>query len=151
MTILNKVIIYITRPSAAGDELLVFDHRGMPEAGTQVPAGSVEDGESSEAAAVRELHEESGLSDIALVGPIDAYDWTNPTTGNVHRRKVFRAHVIGLPDAWEHTVHGEGDDAGMIFDYRWVPLAGASDLLQADQGQSISKIGRAAPLNTTRT
>ena len=26
------------------------------------------------------------------------------------------------PDAWDHVVQGEGDDAGLTFHYRWVPI-----------------------------
>src|SRR5688572_19977399 len=99
MAILHKVIIYVTRTGRDGaDELLVFDHRDMPDAGTQVPAGTVEDGEAYPAAAVRELHEESGLANVALSGPIDTYVWVNPHSGNSHHRQVFHAHLDGLPD-----------------------------------------------------
>jgi hypothetical protein len=27
-----------------------------------------------------------------------------------------------LPDEWKHTVEGEGDDAGLVFHYRWAPI-----------------------------
>jgi hypothetical protein len=26
------------------------------------------------------------------------------------------------PDTWEHVVHGDGDDAGLVFHYRWEAL-----------------------------
>jgi hypothetical protein len=54
---LTKALAYITRPmdQAHGETgLLVFDHRDDPEADTQVPPGTVEAGESVEAALVRE-------------------------------------------------------------------------------------------------
>lgn len=140
MATIEKVIIYITRTSARGDELLVFDHRDEPDAGTQVPAGTVDPGESFAVAAVRELHEESGLANIPLNGPIDAYDWLNPTTGNLHVRQVYHAAVSGLPDAWHHEVHGGGDDAGRVFVYRWIALADAVDGLAGHQGRSIAKL-----------
>ncbi|MEU8898628.1 hypothetical protein [Nocardia sp. NPDC048505] len=40
-----RVAAYVIR-DRGGAELLVFDHVGMPEAGTQVPADGVEAGES---------------------------------------------------------------------------------------------------------
>jgi hypothetical protein len=38
-----KVLAYITRNSSR--EVLVFDHRDKPQAGVQVPAGTVDEGE----------------------------------------------------------------------------------------------------------
>ena len=46
-----KVTALITRPGAGGPELLVFDH-GL--AGIQLPAGTVDEGESFATAALRE-------------------------------------------------------------------------------------------------
>ncbi|MBN1668895.1 MAG: NUDIX domain-containing protein, partial [Anaerolineales bacterium] len=58
----QKVACYITR----GNQLLVFDHPHSPEAGTQVPGGTVDPGEPLELAALREAREESGVQDLAL-------------------------------------------------------------------------------------
>ena len=58
----KKVVAYNTR----GDELLVFTHREFPEAGVQVPAGTVEEGETLDAAVLREVHEETGLPPTAV-------------------------------------------------------------------------------------
>ena len=27
-----------------------------------------------------------------------------------------------VADTWEHVVHGDGDDAGLVFRYRWEPV-----------------------------
>ena len=50
-SIINKVLAYVTR----GDRLLVFKHRDFPEAGLQVPAGTIEEGESPHDAVLREV------------------------------------------------------------------------------------------------
>jgi 8-oxo-dGTP pyrophosphatase MutT (NUDIX family) len=65
---IEKVTLFITRETAGGVELLILRH---PYAGNQLPAGTVEAGESPGSAARREGHEETGLSDLVnwrLVG-----------------------------------------------------------------------------------
>jgi 8-oxo-dGTP pyrophosphatase MutT (NUDIX family) len=54
----TKVVIYATW----GDRLLVFRQPDFPDAGIQVPGGTVEDGERIEEAAAREFKEETGLA-----------------------------------------------------------------------------------------
>ena len=51
--------MYVTR---GDDDLLVLEHTAdYPNARTQVPAGGVDPGECPDAAAIRELFEETGL------------------------------------------------------------------------------------------
>lgn len=56
---LEKVTACVLRIGESGQELLVFKH---PTAGFQLPAGTVEKGETPEFAVVREVWEETGLS-----------------------------------------------------------------------------------------
>jgi len=56
--ILPKVAAFITRETASGLELLLLAH---PYAGTQLPAGTVEENEDLRDAALREVREETGL------------------------------------------------------------------------------------------
>jgi 8-oxo-dGTP pyrophosphatase MutT (NUDIX family) len=58
-----KVTAFITRQSQAGYELLLFEH---PHAGIRIPAGTVESGESPEAAVMREAAEETGLTGLTI-------------------------------------------------------------------------------------
>jgi 8-oxo-dGTP pyrophosphatase MutT (NUDIX family) len=60
-------ILKVTIFAVNQDRVLVFDH---PLAGTQFPAGTVDLGESSESAAMRELTEETGIQvkDVAYLG-----------------------------------------------------------------------------------
>jgi ADP-ribose pyrophosphatase YjhB (NUDIX family) len=62
-----RVLAYVTRQREGRIELLVFDQQGDPEAGTQVPAGRLDPGESLEEGLLRELHEESGLERVRIV------------------------------------------------------------------------------------
>ena len=61
--IIEKVTAFVIRKAAAGDELALFQH---PYAGIQVPAGTVEEGEAPEVAALREAFEETGLSPLSI-------------------------------------------------------------------------------------
>jgi 8-oxo-dGTP pyrophosphatase MutT (NUDIX family) len=65
--ILEKVTVFVTRLAPHGHELLLFEH---PNAGIQIPAGTVEPNESPEAAAIREAYEETNLklARPALIG-----------------------------------------------------------------------------------
>lgn len=116
---IHKVIAYITRNENA--QLLVFDHRDHADAGTQVPAGTVEDGEAVEAALWREVQEESGLTaeQLRLVRKLaERMDDAGRTT-----RHIFHlAALADLPKTWAHSVQGAGDDNGLVFIYRWETL-----------------------------
>ncbi|HEY9290887.1 MAG TPA: NUDIX domain-containing protein [Microlunatus sp.] len=60
----RKVTVYVIRNVAGDPELVTFWH---PGGGRQIPAGTVEPGESYDAAALREAGEETGLTDIELI------------------------------------------------------------------------------------
>jgi ADP-ribose pyrophosphatase YjhB (NUDIX family) len=118
----HRVVAYVTRERDGRRELLVFDHRDDPAVGTQVPAGRLEAGEDLEAGLLRELHEESGLEDVRVVRTLDEWDGAELGHGRGYRNHAYELEAPGAPDTWEHTVFGDGDDAGFVFRYRWEPL-----------------------------
>ena len=61
--IVEKVTAFITRRSTEGRDLLLFEH---PNAGIQIPAGTVEKGERPEEAVLREAAEETGLASLSI-------------------------------------------------------------------------------------
>ena len=61
--IVEKVTAFIIRESKDGQELLLFEH---PNAGVQIPAGTVEDDETPEEAVIREATEETGLTSLSM-------------------------------------------------------------------------------------
>lgn len=131
MVQVKKVIAYITR----GQELLVFEHRDFPDAGVQVPAGTVDPVESLESAALREVEEESGLK---FAGPekfLGCFEWFRRETNEIHLRHVFHFQSAErLPETWSHTVSGGELDRGLVFNYFWLPIDQAKTLLSGDQG-----------------
>ncbi len=71
MTI-HKVTAFITRTGRQGQpQLLLFQH---PQAGVQLPAGTVDEGEAWVTAVLREAFEETGLTHLTIhrhLGQID--------------------------------------------------------------------------------
>src|SRR5687768_12307239 len=134
---LNKVLAYITRLRGGGYELLVFRHRDFPEAGVQVPAGTVEPDEDLVTALMREVEEETGVGSFKLARLLGAYDWQHPDTLRIHHRHVY--HLVardGVPDGWEWVETSGGavpDEEGYVFQYYWMPLSNRVELA-GDQG-----------------
>ncbi len=124
----QRVLAYVTRERAGRKELLVFEHRDHPEAGTQVPAGRADPGETPGQTLRRELHEEAGLESVRIVRELDVLgDWIERSRYENH---AFEVRVEGPEpaDTFEHVVHGDGDDAGEVFLYRWAPIEPGLDL-----------------------
>lgn len=117
----RRVLAYVTRERDGRTELLVFDHRDEPSAGTQVPAGRLDPGETLEQCLLRELHEEAGIDNARIVRELRA--WNTRYENHAYELSVDAE----LPETWEHVVQGDGDDAGLVFLYRWEPVR--SDLL----------------------
>lgn len=117
----QKVLAYILRQRDGQRQLLVFEHRDHPDAGVQVPAGTVEPGEAIEAALLREIEEESGLRAEQLgqarkLAAVYEAEWDQ-------QRHVYAVTPHGsLPHRWSHTVRGGGEDQGMVFDYYWIDV-----------------------------
>jgi len=97
-TELGKVIAFITRDVGVGHELLVFQH---PTAGIQLPAGTVEPQETPESAVLREVAEETGLTEIAFVELLDTM--TQPLDPD--ERMILRSAVLQASPGDGGTLH----------------------------------------------
>jgi 8-oxo-dGTP pyrophosphatase MutT (NUDIX family) len=114
----QRVVAYVTRERDGVKELLVFDHCDDPSAGTQVPAGRVDPGETLEECLTRELDEEAGLRG-RIVRELRRPDWPAKYENHAYELQIEGGEAS---DSWEHEVHGKGDDAGLVFVYRWEPV-----------------------------
>lgn len=95
-------------------EILAFAH---PLAGLQLVKGSIEPGESPEAAALRELAEESGIDRARTVRNLGT--WHSGYQGQVWSFYLCEVHHR-LPERWTHHA---ADDGGHDFRFFWHPLA----------------------------
>jgi 8-oxo-dGTP pyrophosphatase MutT (NUDIX family) len=124
-----KVFIYVTRND--GRELLVFDH---PEAGTQVPKGTLEAGEEPLMGARRELLEEAGIETFRSFKLVATDRW------RTHVRALFHVELAHLPDSFDHIATGSEAEEGLEFRYRWVPLENAHNEVDYDMADTISQL-----------
>ncbi|USK53217.1 NUDIX domain-containing protein [Cytobacillus solani] len=58
---MRKAYGYVTRMKDGKRQLLIFQH-SIPEAGIQIPKGTVKPNENTYKAVIRELEEETGLN-----------------------------------------------------------------------------------------
>ncbi len=129
---LDKVLAYIT----CRDRLLVFRQPDFPEAGIQVPGGSVEPGEALEAAVLREAREETGLDGLRLVRflGLRAFDGRSRGRDELHVRRFYHLRCVGAepPETWRHAEHtpSDGSPGPITFELFWAPLPdGVPDLI----------------------
>ncbi|MBA2567737.1 MAG: NUDIX domain-containing protein [Actinobacteria bacterium] len=109
-------------PATGADELLVFDVLPEPGFTAIVPGGGIEEGESVEETAVREVLEETGASVKAL-----------RVLGAVEQGGGYVSHFVQavpterLPDTWEHEVTGTECETGVAA-CRWVPVSADTEV-----------------------
>ena len=116
----RRVVAYVTRVRDGQTELLVFEDPKHPDTGTQVPAGRLEPDEELEAGVLREIAEETGLEEVRIVRELAGFEEHYPSRYENHGFQLVVESQA--PGEWEHVVYGHGDDAGLLFRFRWVPI-----------------------------
>jgi 8-oxo-dGTP diphosphatase len=138
----QKVFAYITYGSA-NRRLLVFRQPASPEAGIQVPAGTLQQGEVPEKAVLREAEEETGLTDLALRGFLGTteYDMAQFGRDEIHVRHFFHLECKQeTPSSWKHGETGGGVHAAIEFELFWVPLPNGVPELIAAHGALLDRL-----------
>ena len=137
----HKVFAYITHAK----RLLVFRHLDFPEAGIQVPAGSVKEGEDLEAAALREAWEETGLSELSMVTYLGEHirDMTDVGLDAIYHRHFYHLRCEGIPpERWQHDEAdpSDGSPAPVRFEFFWAALPGGIPELICDHGKLLPEL-----------
>ena len=142
MVVIRKAFAYITNRG----RLLVFEHPDHPDAGIQVPAGTIESGEEPADAVMREAFEETGLAGLKLATFLgeserDMSDFGIP---EIHHRYFYHLLSEGdCPESWLHheTNPSGGEDHSPIrFRLYWVQFPGGVPDLIAGHGQMLGKL-----------
>lgn len=136
-----KVLAYITHRG----RLLVFSHPHSPEAGIQIPAGTLEEGETPEEGVLREAFEETGLEGLVLNRYLGQTDVNLAHIGRaeIHRRYFF--HLLCSnepPETWQHyeLYPSEGIESSHLFEFFWADLPGGVPKLAAEQDQMLPEL-----------
>ncbi|MDP9356129.1 MAG: NUDIX domain-containing protein [Chloroflexota bacterium] len=137
----RKAFAYITH----GDRLLVFRHPAVADAGIQVPAGSVREGETPNDAVMREAHEETGLSGLMLVRPLGEQqrDMSDFGLDEMHHRYFFHLRCTREPrSVWQHYERdpSDGSSAPILFEFFWARLPDGVPILIADHDKQIPQL-----------
>jgi 8-oxo-dGTP pyrophosphatase MutT (NUDIX family) len=140
MKTVRKVLVYVTQAR----RLLVLAHPFHPEAGLQVPGGTIRDGEDSRAAAAREIEEETGLADL-LIGDLlgeTEYRWRLPERDRLDHRFFFHATVAGsVAETWRHyETQAEDGSPPIAFDFSWWDLSGDPPPLVHGHGDLLTEL-----------
>ncbi|OCP37769.1 NUDIX hydrolase [Ensifer sp. LC163] len=152
----HKVLIYATWR----EHLLVFDEPDFPDIDLQVPGGTMEPGESPEAAALREFAEETGLAPPTIVLPLATQDYRFTKNGRqiCHRRHYFHVKLAGEQrETWLHLEMTPFSGGPPIrFRFFWLSQSEARnrlgygmqdglDLLQTQVARPRSAVARPSP------
>ena len=131
----DKVMAYITH----GRRLLVCRHPFHPEAGLQVPGGTMRPGEEPVKAVLREVQEETGLTLLSEPRWL-AWQWVDASRfgkQELHRRWFF--HLVchqETPSIWRHFERdpSDGSESPIALDWYWAPAPAQVPQLAGLQG-----------------
>lgn len=99
-----KACPIVLRERDTGTEILSFEH---PNQDFQLVKGTIEPGESHDLAALRELEEESGISDAHIVRFLQKVHFTEEQQS----WSVYLCKTGELPENWSHmALEGDGEE-----------------------------------------
>ena len=112
MSSADKVCVVLLREKSGRKEILAFRH---PQAGLQLVKGTIQPAELPEEAALRELAEESGLTNATVVRDLG---WSDAIADEQRWHFV----LVAAPEQPARWVYLAGDDGGHIFSFFWFDL-----------------------------
>ncbi|MGW7304410.1 NUDIX hydrolase [Streptomyces sp. NPDC054835] len=134
-----KVLCYVVRDG----RLLVHRHVDFPwqEVGVQVPAGSIREGETPEAAALREAREETGLQNFKIVRKLGVTEYDmSPYRAELQERHAFHLELTEpAPERWPSQEDHDGEQEPTRLECFWIPLESAH-VLQSGQGALLGSL-----------
>jgi RimJ/RimL family protein N-acetyltransferase/8-oxo-dGTP pyrophosphatase MutT (NUDIX family) len=136
---MDKVFAYITH----AERLLLFSHPFTPEAGIQVPAGTVEPNEDWETAVLREATEETGLHSLEIVRHLGDADHQWPGREEIARRHFYHLRCTEEPPErwWHGELHpSEGRTEAIPFEFFWAQLPHEAPILAPGHGQFLTEL-----------
>lgn len=146
----QKAFAYITHQN----RLLVFRHVAIPEAGIQVPAGTIKANEQPDQAVLREAVEETGLTDLTVgrfLGEQER-DMSDVGRDEIHHRFFYHLHCNETPPSTWYHEEGDPSDgserAPIIFEFFWVALPSGIPSLIADHGARLPQLCTVLRLET---
>lgn len=107
------------------------------------PKGHLESGEQPEAAAVREVNEETGLSDLSLRGLIDTIDWHFRFRG----RLIHKICYFFLMETAESSTSPQRTEG--ITACRWLRFDQAEELISYANARDVLRKARTLVTSTT--
>ncbi|MCO0598030.1 NUDIX domain-containing protein [Peribacillus butanolivorans] len=115
---IRKAYGYVTRINEDKPQVLVFQH-SIPEAGIQIPKGTVKPEENTYNAVIREIEEETGLKNVDVEALL-AQDYWESDDGTIHQRFFYKINVSDVPNEWNYQPTGGGDEEGLTFRFFWI-------------------------------
>ena len=100
------------------------------------PKGHVEEGEQPDGAALREVSEETGLSDLAMRGLIETIDWHFRFRGKLIH-KICHFYLMETAESSTSPQRTEGITA-----CRWLPFDQAEDLISYANARDVLRKAR---------
>jgi 8-oxo-dGTP pyrophosphatase MutT (NUDIX family) len=109
------------------------------------PKGHVEKGELPDGAALREVSEETGLSDLAMRGLIETIDWHFRFRGKLIH-KICHFYLMETVESTTSPQRTEGITA-----CRWLPFGAAEELISYANAREVLRKARALLPTSTST
>ncbi|MBD2412123.1 NUDIX domain-containing protein [Nostoc calcicola FACHB-3891] len=115
----------------------------FPEAGVQVPAGTIEENEQASEAVLREIYEESGVKGVRIIELLGIYQYNMaPYRDEIQERYVYHLELTEpTPSTWRHwEMHSSTNKKSVTFDFYWLNLDGSDLNLAGGQGYFLPKL-----------